>query len=314
MLPVLNVGPLALQTPGLILLLGLWLGLTAAEKQAARTGFDTNRLYNLVFAALIAGVAGGRLFYAARYSDAFISSPGSLLSLNPGLFDAAGGLAAAVIAGLIYMNRARLPGWRTLDVLTPLFAVLGIAIALANLASGAGFGAPTNLPWAIELWSANRHPSQIYDALAALVIFIVIIHPRTAGWLQRPGVRFLSFAALSAAARLFLEAFRGDSVLVSNGIRSAQLAAWLVLAVAIWALYRQMAEPAEEGAPSAMVKAGNDAAQEAAQEAAEEAVQEAAEEAAQDSVEEALQEAAPAAPETSDSRLEEGDTIPVDDG
>jgi hypothetical protein len=42
------------------------------------------------------------------------------------------------------------------------------------------------------------------------------------------------FAALTAGARLFLEAFRGDSTLIFGGIRFAQLIAWIVLALALF--------------------------------------------------------------------------------
>jgi len=46
----------------------------------------------------------------------------------------------------------------------------------------------------------------------------------------------LLFGALSAGAWLFIEAFRGDSVVLPNGVRVAQIAAWLVLTVSLWGL------------------------------------------------------------------------------
>ncbi len=48
-----------------------------------------------------------------------------------------------------------------------------LAVPLANLASGDAFGAPSSLPWAIELWGAARHPVQIYEAVAAGLILWV---------------------------------------------------------------------------------------------------------------------------------------------
>ena len=53
MLPILQVGPLAIQAPGLILLLGLWLGLALAERTAHYWGVPGKTLYNLAFMALI---------------------------------------------------------------------------------------------------------------------------------------------------------------------------------------------------------------------------------------------------------------------
>jgi phosphatidylglycerol---prolipoprotein diacylglyceryl transferase len=239
MLPVLQIGPLALQTPGLVLLLGLWLGLMASERFAIRVNFDSNRLYNLVFTGLIGGILGGRVLFALSYPEAFSDSPISLISLNLGLFDLWGGGAVGILAALIYANRSKLPFWRTLDALTPLFAVLGVALSLANLASGSGFGAPSDVPWAVHLWGANRHPSQVYESISAAIIFLLVFIPRTDTWYPAPGARFLSFLALTAGARLFLEAFRGDSQLMDNGIRTAQVIAWLVLALALFALKKR---------------------------------------------------------------------------
>jgi prolipoprotein diacylglyceryltransferase len=50
-----------------------------------------------------------------------------------------------------------------------------------------------------------------------------------------PGSSFLPFAALTAGTRLFIEAFRGDSTLILGGIRLAQVIAWIVLAIALFA-------------------------------------------------------------------------------
>ena len=36
MFPVLQIGPLALQTPGLLILIGIWVGLSVMERFASR--------------------------------------------------------------------------------------------------------------------------------------------------------------------------------------------------------------------------------------------------------------------------------------
>jgi prolipoprotein diacylglyceryltransferase len=152
------------------------------------------------------------------------------------MLDGGGGLVVGALAGLVYGQRKHMPLWPTLDALTPALAILAVGLGLAHLASGNAFGAPTRLPWGIDLWGEKRHPSQVYEIMAALAI-LALVWPRPAQdetW--PPGARFLAFIALSAFARLFLEAFRGDSTLLVGSLRTAQVAAWLVLAAALWAI------------------------------------------------------------------------------
>ena len=236
MFPVIQIGPLALQAPGLMLLLGFWLGLTVSEKWAKYFKVSINQVYNLVFIALIAGVIGARLAYALQNFSAFIENPLSLFSLNPGLLDLFGGFVVALLTAWIYGSRKQSLSWRMLDALSGLFAAMIVATGLSNLASGKAFGMETGLPWGINLWGAIRHPTQIYQALAGLVI-LGILWPRSGASdaaPRLPGETFVRFAALASGAMLFIEGFRADSVTLPNGVRVAQIAAWVVLAVSLW--------------------------------------------------------------------------------
>jgi phosphatidylglycerol:prolipoprotein diacylglycerol transferase len=99
------------------------------------------------------------------------------------------------------------------------------------MASGDAFGAETTLPWAIELWGAQRHPTQIYEVLAAGLIFWLIWEIRR----KTPvaGALFLTWVALTALSRLAIEAFRGDSIIAFGSLRSAQLGSLVILVVAL---------------------------------------------------------------------------------
>lgn len=261
MLRVLNVGPLAVPVPEMLLLLGFWIGLELAERHAHRYRVNAALLYNLVFAGILAGIIGARLVYAARSPAAFLGNPLNLLALSPQMLDPLGGLALAALGAGAYALRMKMPLWPTLDALTSLFSALFVTFGLANLASGAGFGAPAELPWAIDLWAERRHPTQVYETLAALLIAAAVWpgtpisrvseHPGVSGVNPaiRPGMRFWAFAALTAAARLVLESYRGDSTLVIGLFRQAQLIAWGVLAISLWQIGRRLAEPAPSPAP-----------------------------------------------------------------
>jgi len=238
MLPILNIGPLAIQLPGLLLIVGLWLGLTLAERFSSRYQVNPSKLYNLVFIALISAAIGARLTYVIRYPGAFRDNLISLVSLNPGLLDPLGAVAGALIAALVYGQRKELSLWPTLDALTPLFATVAIALNLSQLSSGTAFGSTTSLPWAIDLWGAQRHPTQIYEAIAATIILIIIWPSRKHVQDLRPGVYFLSFITLSSIARLVLEVFRGDSIILPGGFRLPQVIAWIILAICFFGIHK----------------------------------------------------------------------------
>lgn len=216
----------------ILLLVALWLGLALAEKRAERHKISKDALNNIVYYSLFGYLLGGRLLYALSNFSVFVQSPLSLFSINLDLFDPIAGLMVAVIVGIMYGSQQELSLWAMLDALTPLFAILAIGLSLSHLAAGTAFGSPTSLPWGIDLWNSTRHPTQIYELIASLMIASILWFRKTD---SPAGSNFLVFAALTAGARLFLEAFRGDSTLIFGSLRLAQVIAWMVLAAVFFA-------------------------------------------------------------------------------
>lgn len=235
MYPYLRLGPFLLQLPLLALLLGVWIGSALAEKEAARLKLHTTAVNNLVFVGLIAGIVGARLAYAIRYLQVYLENPLSLFALNVNTLASFDGLLIGVVGAALYGRRKKLPLRPTLDALAPGLAAFMVALGLAHFLSGDAFGAPVRLPWSIYLWSEYRHPSQVYEILAALAVFLVAY--KAPFGLSGKGVRFLLVVALSSAARVVLEAFRGDSLIWPGGFRAAQVVGLIVLAATLYAMH-----------------------------------------------------------------------------
>jgi phosphatidylglycerol:prolipoprotein diacylglycerol transferase len=199
------------------------------EKEATRLGLRGETISTLVFIGLVVGLIGARLWYVARNLGAYATDPRALFSLSPATLAPGAGLLIGIAAAGLYGLRRALPPRMTLDALAPGLATILVAIGCAHLASGDAFGAPTQLPWSIFLWDADRHPSQVYEIVAALIVLGAWWRLRG----RRPfdGFSFLLVVALAAAARLFLESFRGDSALIAGGLRAAQVWALLILAL-----------------------------------------------------------------------------------
>jgi prolipoprotein diacylglyceryltransferase len=235
MFPILQVGPLAVQLPGLFLLVGVWVGSAIVEREAPKRGLSGAALSSLVFYSLVAGLLGARLGYALRYWTVYVEDPLGLFSLNPKTLSAAEGFAAALLTALVQARLRRLPLWPTLDAFAPALAAFTVFAGLADISSGDAFGAPTSLPWAVQLWGTPRHPSQVYTVLLAIALFLVV--RRLSRWPPFSGFVFLTWLALAAASRLFLEAFRGDSLIVLGSFRSAQLLSLAILGAALLGLH-----------------------------------------------------------------------------
>jgi phosphatidylglycerol:prolipoprotein diacylglycerol transferase len=236
MFPIIQLGPLALQAPGLIVLLAMWIGLNASEKLAPRKGISADIIYNIVFIPLSAGIVAARLAYVAVHADAFAADWLGALALDPRLLDPWAGCVAVLIAALIIARRNNLRGWPSLDALTPFCAVLMIGIWVAHLSAGTAFGAQTNLPWGIYLWGEARHPTQIYGLIGALAAAAYVYRDLHLS----AGLVFLRFVAFTAATVLFVEGLRADSLLLGN-LRVLQIFAWIVLAGALYFCDRKAA-------------------------------------------------------------------------
>jgi phosphatidylglycerol:prolipoprotein diacylglycerol transferase len=230
--PVLHVGPAAVQLSGLILLLGFWLSLNLAGRRAKAEGLPEDVIFNAGMIALVVGLVGARLGYVALHWSAYQNDLSGILALTPGALSTPAGLLIGGGAAALYLRRHRLPLPTLLDVLAPSLALMFAFISLADLSAGSAYGTVSELPWAIELWGARRHPTQVYELLAALTTLGLLWWART----RRPyeGFLFLLFLLTYGAARLFLDAFRGDAWLLADGYRAVQVIGLGVVVLSLW--------------------------------------------------------------------------------
>ena len=253
MLPVLNIGPLAIQTRGLIILLSIWFASEAAERGAKRLGLSSDHVYNLALIAAVAGVLGARLGYVIEHFTIYQVYPAQIIALDLNTLSVGWGIAIGLLVAYAYARRKGIAHRKLLDALTPGLLVLAGGLALADLASGDGYGSPASLPWSIELWGAARHPTQVYQLIAVGAIAAIGLKIDRAF----DGLRFGLFIALYAASRLFIEAFRGDSAVI-NGVRTAQIWSLMVLVSALWVLRQWASAHGAAAGHSSTLKVSDD--------------------------------------------------------
>lgn len=236
MLPLLQLGPLTIRTPGLALLLGLWLGLDVASRAGVRRGLDEDRIFSFGFIVVLAGVIGARLAFVLANIGLYTRiTPwtrvlGTIFSLSSGTEIGWAGLLIAAITAGVLIWRWELPPLALADAFAPGMAVMLIGVGLAAFFKGSLLGTPTTLPWGINLAGASRHPLQIYLMLAAAAAF------GAAWWLEQrsdeplaPGTTAQIVVLVLSIAVLLLDPLYADSPHMLYGLRSISLVALAVL-------------------------------------------------------------------------------------
>lgn len=222
MFPVLRLGPLAIQTPGLIVLIGYWLALEMTGQRAARYGLPAASVNNGALIATLAGLVGARLGYVVLHWSAYAQNMAGILALSPTTLDPTTGLTVGLAVAGTYFAAKRIPLRSLLDASAAGMATMLAAIASARFAGGSDFGIESSVPWSVTLWNAERHPVQLYESILYLAGAI---------WLWRlgrrppaaPGLWFLLPVLLYGGVELALDPLHAESANLLFGLRRAQL-------------------------------------------------------------------------------------------
>jgi phosphatidylglycerol---prolipoprotein diacylglyceryl transferase len=241
MRPEIDVVGIPIKTFGLMFALAfLACGLMMA-KRFKELGKPTDYAYEIIFAALIGGIVGARVYWIIQnYDEAKDDLVGNLFS-GAGLvwYGGAIGGALAVIGWAYFRGMLNLT---LLDITAPGLA-LGYAIGRAGcqLSGDGDYGDKTDLPWGMAYphgavpTDDKVHPSPIYESLAMGLIALWLWRRRDD---YRPGILFAWYLVLSGLERFLVEFVRRNDVtalgITVPAIESLILALagglWLVLA------------------------------------------------------------------------------------
>lgn len=176
------IGPFSVRWYGLAYLAGFLLAGVMIYRTSKRwkLNLDVDTISTIVLTIVIGILLGGRLGYCLFYGDGYyLQNPLEIVKINNGGMSFHGGLAGAIIAGLLICRNQKMPILSFADMAC-IGAPLGLFFGrIANFVNGELWGAPTDLPIGVvfggSAGSLARHPSQLYEAvLEGLVIFIVL--------------------------------------------------------------------------------------------------------------------------------------------
>jgi phosphatidylglycerol:prolipoprotein diacylglycerol transferase len=243
MFPVLiRIGPLTIHTYGFMIAAAFLLGLWLAQRQAEREGLPRDKVTDIGFYALFAGIIGSRIFFIGTDWNHFSAHPFDMIKIWEGGLVFYGGVVFAIPVAVWYARRQRLSLWQTADVWAPSIAV-GHAIGrLGCFCAGCCYGVPTGLPWGVvfnnpetlAIRGVALHPTQLYESAAELLNFVILVMVRRKKAFH--GQLFWLYVLNYAVIRAVIELFRGDiergfilpGISISQGISAVMFATALV--------------------------------------------------------------------------------------
>ncbi len=169
---------------------------------------------DLVLYILIGVVLGARVFYIVFYNLPFyVKNPLEIFAVWHGGLSFHGGLVGAIIAGWFFCRKKKISFYKLADIAV-IPASVGLALGrIGNFINGELYGRLTNVPWAVKfpLTEGYRHPSQIYESMKNVVIFIALwtIKDRKLKERKLPdGFLFWTFITMYGALRFAIEFVR----------------------------------------------------------------------------------------------------------
>lgn len=258
-----DLGPLTVYSYGVLLAAAYLGGLQFALVRAKRRGLDPARIMDLGIYIIVSALVGAKLLLVIVDFEHFTQNPRDILSLvrSGGVFY--GGLLLAVLVGLWYVRKHRLPTWEVGDIIAPGIAFGHVVGRLGCFLAGCCYGRPTDVPWAVVFTNplaaenvgtplgVHLHPTQLYEAGAELVILVLLLAFEGKGR-PFPGRTFWGYMLVYGISRFIIEMFRGDPRgMVFANVSTSQFISLLIVPVAVVMLYHlSRRTPGRDGSPS----------------------------------------------------------------
>ena len=228
---IFHIGSFPIRWYALMFVLSFAFGMSIFAKMVKRERKPVSLSDNIFVPVALSTFLGARLGHFLFYEpSAFIEDFWHIfIPVENGSFTGFAGLAShgaaiGILIGLYWYSRKnKVPYLWTLDRIVITIALAGFFIRTGNLMNSEVFGRETDLPWGFIFVRAGetvpRHPTQIYEALSYLLIFVflylVYLKKRPP---YRDGVIFSLFLILLFGARFFIEFLKEVQVGFERGM------------------------------------------------------------------------------------------------
>ncbi len=219
-----SLGPMTIHTYGVMIVISFLVGMWLVRRRAKLYGFSPDKVLDMGFWGLIAGVLGARIAFILQELPYYLKHRDELFSLQFSGLTSFGGEILAIIAIIAWAKRNKYGIVSILDLAAPGY-VLGYAIGRVGcFLNGCCYGGvcSPNLPWGVHFPDSKglHHPAQLYDSLMNLCALAILL------WAEKrkllPGRLAAMTLILHGSARFVYEFWRaGTEEQVKDGLASS---------------------------------------------------------------------------------------------
>jgi phosphatidylglycerol:prolipoprotein diacylglycerol transferase len=237
MQPEIHLGPVTLQSFGLMLGLAFLVAGALTARRLQELGRPPDWAYEMVFAAIVGGLLGARLWSVIEnWDEAGDDVLGSLFSGAGLVFY--GGLLGGAICVIAWAKWRDTLDLKMFDAVAPgLAAAYAVGRIGCQLAGDGDYGKAWDGPWAMAYpngtvpTNEEVHPTPIYEALAMGLVAWLLWSLRDR---MRPGGLFALYLVLAGAERFLVEFLRRNDELAAGLTLPQFIALGMMLAGTVW--------------------------------------------------------------------------------
>lgn len=240
-----SLGPLTVHMYAIMILIGIFVALWLTTRRWVERGGDPEAVGQIVIWAIPFGIVGGRLYHVISSPAAYFGEgghPWKAFAIWEGGLGIWGAVALGALGAYIGARRNGASFLAFIDAAAPAVLIAQAIGRLGNYWNQELFGAPTSLPWALQIAPnfrpegyvdyATFHPTFLYELIwnlagAALIIYL------DKKWDLRGGRVFWLYVVVYTTGRLWIENVRIDEAVHIAGLR---VNVWVSIAVLLGAL------------------------------------------------------------------------------
>lgn len=217
---------------GVLFALAITAGFQVMKRFYIKENLGLESLDTLLVYCVTGIIVGARLGHCFFYDPAYyLAHPLKILAIWEGGLASHGGGVGVTLAMYFYQRKVKLPFLFLLDRIAIATAIFAFFVRIANFVNSEILGEPTTQPWGIIFSRVDmlpRHPAQLYEAFAYLIIFIFLYAIYSFTQIkQRHGAILGLFLVLAFGARVAIESIKVSQTAYTETLLTA--GQWLSL-------------------------------------------------------------------------------------